>query len=132
MADRMQKSVSQLFKRSEAAKQLLANCTNKEECETGSHRDEFLNLIEKLIADEGVKNFNNLKDGRGYTLLHIAVETAKESHVSTLLDKNVQVNVTDAAQTDYVNARNSQYETPLHIASERGLVEIAKILIQTK
>ena len=118
-----------MFERTEAAKQLLANCTNKENEE--SHRDEFLNLIEKLIADEGVKNFNNLKDGRGYTLLHIAVETAKESHVSILLDKNVQVNDTDAAQTDYVNARNSQYETPLHIASERGLVEIARILIKT-
>ena len=118
-----------MFERTEAAKQLLANCTNKENEE--SHREQFPKLIEKLIDEEGVRGFNNLKDGRGYTLLHIAVETSKENHVSILLDKNMQINDTDAAQTDFVNARNSQYETPLHIASERGLVEIARILIKT-
>ena len=117
-----------MFERTPTAKMLLENCTTHN-CEE-SDRDRFPKLIETLITGEGVVNFNSLKDGRGYTLLHIAVETAKENHVVVLLDKNMEINDSNA-QTDYVNARNSQYETPLHIASELGLVEIARMLIKT-
>ena len=115
-----------MFTRTETAQLLLSNCINKD-CDESDH-DSFPRSIKTLIEQEGVSSFNNLKDGRGYTLLHIAVECANENHVTILLDKHMEIN---DPNIDYVNARNSQYETPLHIASERGLVEIAKLLLKT-
>lgn len=79
--------------------------------------------IEKLSTHGGGVNPNVQQEESGYTALHIAVARKNAKAVYSLV--NCFRGTIDLHRQDYVRG-----ETPLHIASRQGYIEITSILCQ--
>ena len=98
----------------------------------------ILNVVIKSVADENAlkeseaiqyellkKDFEgriiNWKNEKGNSLLELAVRFERESEVKELLEKGADANIF-----------NSEMETPLMVACDRGNYKLAKLLIDNK
>eukprot|EP01126_Amoeba_proteus_P003913 TRINITY_DN1131_c0_g1_i17.p1 TRINITY_DN1131_c0_g1~~TRINITY_DN1131_c0_g1_i17.p1 ORF type:complete len:169 (+),score=34.84 TRINITY_DN1131_c0_g1_i17:598-1104(+) len=105
-------------------------------------------LLEQLLNAGG--NIN-LQDSNGKTLLHVAIQEGRWEIVDLLLKKRADPKLTNegevsclhfaAAQGDKngfvkilslgldINAVNKNGKTPLHVASEKGHLDVIKVLL---